>query len=385
MSKLIENITIFDTTLRDGEQAPGATMTIDQKLDIAKLLDKMKVNIIEAGFPASSENEFNAVKKVSQVLNFSKIAGLARANKNDIYAVHESTKNNKNRRLHTFISTSNIHMKYKLKMQPDDVLIAIEESIKYGKKYFDDIEWSCEDGTRSDIEFLYKCFDTAIKSGATTVNIADTVGFTMPDEFQAIISKIKNNVANIDKVVFSVHCHNDLGLAVSNSISSLNVGVRQIECTINGLGERAGNASLEEIVMALSTRADIFPYKTSVLTNYLTEISEKVSAYSGFNVPPNKAIVGKNAFAHESGIHQHGVIMNPQTYEIIKPDKVGADGSKIVMGKHSGRHAFKHKLLEMGFNLKNNEIEHAFYLFKKLADSKKIVSDKQIEKLIKSI
>ena len=385
MSKLIENITIFDTTLRDGEQAPGATMTIDQKLDIAKLLDKMKVNIIEAGFPASSENEFNAVKKISQILNFSKIAGLARANKNDIYAVHEATKNNKNRRLHTFISTSNIHMKYKLKMQPDDVLRAIKESIQYGKKYFDDIEWSCEDGTRSDIEFLYKCFDTAIKSGATTVNIADTVGYTMPDEFQDIISKIKNNVPNIDKVVFSVHCHNDLGFAVSNSISALNVGVRQIECTINGLGERAGNASLEEIVMALNTRADIFPYRTSVLTNYLTEISDKVSAYSGFNVPPNKAIVGKNAFAHESGIHQHGVIMNPQTYEIIKPNKVGADGSKIVMGKHSGRHAFKHKLLEMGFDLKNNEIEYAFHLFKKLADSKKIVSDKQIEKLIKSI
>ncbi len=385
MTEKKEDIIIFDTTLRDGEQAPGATMSLDQKLDIASLLDKMKVNIIEAGFPASSENEFNSVKEISKKLNFAKIAGLARANKNDIDAVNESTRFAKNRRLHTFIATSDIHMKYKLRMNPEDVLEAIKESVSYAKNYFEDVEWSCEDGTRSNIDFLYQCFDAAIKSGATTVNIADTVGYSMPGEFQNLIKKIRNNVPNIDKAFFSVHCHNDLGFAVSNSIASLDSGVRQIECTINGLGERAGNASLEEIVMTLNTRSDLYPYKTSVLTEHLTEVSKKVSECSGFIVPPNKAIVGKNAFAHESGIHQHGVIVNPNTYEIIKPDKVGAEGSKILMGKHSGRHAFKHKLLEMGYKLGNNELEQAFYLFKRMADTKKDISDKQIIKLIKSI
>ena len=383
--KNIEKIIIFDTTLRDGEQAPGATMTLKQKLDIAYFLNKMKVDVIEAGFPISSDNEFKAVNEVAKIADYSTIAGLARANRRDIDAVIESTKPAKRKRVHTFISTSSIHMKYKLEMDSEQVLEAIYDSVKYARNFCDDVEWSCEDGTRSDENFLYKCFDTAIKAGATTVNIADTVGYIMPSEFIKLIKNIQNNVANIDKSVFSVHCHNDLGFAVANSIASLNMGVRQLHCTINGLGERAGNASLEEIVMTLITRKDFLPYYTDVITEYFTEISKLVSLASGFIIPPNKAIVGENAFAHESGIHQHGVIVNPTTYEIIDPVKVGAGGSRIVMGKHSGRHAFKYKLAKLGVSLEHNELEHAFSLFKQLADNEKEVTDKDLLNLLKSI
>ena len=385
MDKEKEKIIIFDTTLRDGEQAPGATMSLDQKISIATILDNMKVDIIEAGFPISSEGEFKAVNKIASVVNHSKIAGLARANRNDIDAVINSTKNAERNRVHTFISTSPIHMKYKLEMTPEQVLEAISDSVKYARNLCEDVEWSCEDGTRSDEEFLYRCFDTAIKAGANTVNIADTVGYTMPHEFENRIKNIINNVENIDKAIFSVHCHNDLGFAVSNSISALNAGARQLECTINGLGERAGNASLEEIVMTIKTRSDILPYTTSVQTEYFTEISKLVSEVSGFAVAPNKAIVGENAFAHESGIHQHGVIVNPNTYEIILPEEVGAGNSKIVMGKHSGRHAFRYKLKKLGIEIGNNKLEHAFILFKKLADKEKNISDKKIINLINSI
>jgi len=380
-----EKIIIFDTTLRDGEQAPGATMTLKQKLEIAHFLNKMKVDIIEAGFPISSDNEFKAVNEIAKIADYSIIAGLARANRRDIDAVIESTKPAQRRRVHTFISTSTIHMKYKLEMDSEQVLEAIYDSVKYARNFCEDVEWSCEDGTRSDENFLYKCFDTAIKAGATTVNIADTVGYIMPSEFIKKIKNIQNNVANIDKSVFSAHCHNDLGFAVANSISSLSTGVRQLHCTINGLGERAGNASLEEIVMTLITRKDIHPFYTDVITEYFTEISRLVSLASGFVIPPNKAIVGDNAFAHESGIHQHGVIVNPTTYEIIDPAKVGAGKSKIVMGKHSGRHAFKYKLAKLGISLGNNELEHAFSLFKKLADNEKEVTDKDLLNILKSI
>jgi len=380
-----EKILIFDTSLRDGEQAPGATMSMEQKASIAILLDKMKVDIIEAGFPISSENEFKTVCDIAEKVKYSTVAGLARANRNDIDAVIDSTKKAKRNRVHTFISTSPIHMKYKLEMEPEKVLEAITDSVKYARNLCDDVEWSCEDGTRSDQEFLYKCFDAAIKAGATTVNIADTVGYTMPFEFENRIKNIMNNVVNIDKAIFSVHCHNDLGFAVANSIYSLNAGVRQLECTINGLGERAGNASLEEIVMTLKTRSDLFSFETEINTEYFTDISNLVSEASGFAVAPNKAIVGENAFSHESGIHQHGVLVNPNTYEIILPETVGAFGSKIVMGKHSGRHAFKHKLKELGIKIGNNELEHAFSLFKKLADKKKSVSNKEIINIIKSI
>ena len=380
-----EKIIIFDTTLRDGEQAPGATMSLNQKLNIASYLDMMKVDVIEAGFPVSSENEFKTVSKISEKVTHSIVAGLARANKNDIDRVIESTKKAKRNRVHTFISTSPMHMKYKLEMDPKQVLEAIKDSVSYARNLCSDVEWSCEDGTRSDQDFLYQCFDTAIKAGASTVNIADTVGYAMPFEFENRIKNIMNNVSNIDKAVFSVHCHNDLGFAVANSIASLNVGVRQIECTINGLGERAGNASLEEIVMTLKTRGDIIPYKSDVIPEYFTDISKIVSEASGFEVAPNKAIVGKNAFSHESGIHQHGVIVHPNTYEIIVPETVGANGSKIVMGKHSGRHAFKFKLNELGITLGDNEIEHAFILFKRIADKEKNISDEEIISLIKSI
>jgi 2-isopropylmalate synthase len=380
-----EKILIFDTTLRDGEQAPGATMTLEQKTSIAILLDKMKVDIIEAGFPISSENEFKAVDKISQKVKYSTVAGLARANRNDIDAVIQSTQKAKRNRVHTFIATSPIHMKYKLEMEPERVLEAIADSVKYARNLCEDVEWSCEDGTRSDTEFLYKCFDTAIKAGANTVNIADTVGYTMPFEFEDRIINIMNNVSNIDKAVFSVHCHNDLGFAVANAIASLSAGVRQLECTINGLGERAGNASLEEIVMALKTRPDLFPFETNIDPEYFTDISKAVSEASGFAVAPNKAIVGENAFSHESGIHQHGVLVNPNTYEIIIPETVGAFGSKIVMGKHSGRHAFKYKLKELGIKIGNNELEHAFIMFKKIADKEKNVSDQEIINLIKLI
>ena len=380
-----DKIIIFDTTLRDGEQAPGATMTLDQKLSIASTLDDMKVDIIEAGFPVASEGEFKAVSEISSKVEYSIVAGLARANRNDIKAVIDSTKKAQRNRVHTFISTSPIHMKYKLKMHPEQVLEAINDSVKYARNLCDDVEWSCEDGTRSDEEFLYRCFDVAIKAGASTVNIADTVGYTMPFEFENRIKNIMNNVNNIDKAIFSVHCHNDLGFAVANSIAALNSGVRQLECTINGLGERAGNASLEEIVMTLKTRSDILPYKTEILAEYFTEISSLVSEASGFAIAPNKAIVGKNAFAHESGIHQHGVIVNPNTYEIILPEEVGAGGSKIIMGKHSGRHAFRHKIKELGLGLGDNQLEHAFTLFKKLADKEKNISDGEIINLINSI
>ena len=380
-----EKIVIFDTTLRDGEQAPGATMSLNQKLNIASYLDMMKVDVIEAGFPVSSENEFKTVSKISEKVTHSIVAGLARANKNDIDRVIESTKKAKRNRVHTFISTSPMHMKYKLEMDPKQVLEAIKDSVSYARNLCSDVEWSCEDGTRSNEDFLYQCFDTAIKAGATTVNIADTVGYAMPFEFENRIKNIMNNVSNIDKAVFSVHCHNDLGFAVANSIASLNVGVRQIECTINGLGERAGNASLEEIVMTLKTRGDIIPYKSDVIPEYFTDISKIVSDASGFEVAPNKAIVGKNAFSHESGIHQHGVIVHPNTYEIIVPETVGANGSKIVMGKHSGRHAFKFKLNELGITLGDNEIEHAFILFKRIADKEKNISDEKIINLIQSI
>ena len=380
-----DKIIIFDTTLRDGEQAPGATMTLDQKLSIASTLDDMKVDIIEAGFPVASEGEFKAVSEISSKVEYSIVAGLARANRNDIKAVIDSTKKAQRNRVHTFISTSPIHMKYKLKMHPEQVLEAINDSVKYARNLCDDVEWSCEDGTRSDEEFLYRCFDVAIKAGASTVNIADAVGYTMPFEFENRIKNIMSNVNNIDKAIFSVHCHNDLGFAVANSIAALNSGVRQLECTINGLGERAGNASLEEIVMTLKTRSDILPYKTEILAEYFTEISSLVSEASGFAIAPNKAIVGKNAFAHESGIHQHGVIVNPNTYEIILPEEVGAGGSKIIMGKHSGRHAFRHKIKELGLGLGDNQLEHAFTLFKKLADKEKNISDGEIINLINSI
>lgn len=377
-----DRVYIFDTTLRDGEQAPGASMTTDDKIRIATLLDRMGVDVIEAGFPVSSAGEFDAVNSIAKLAENSIIAGLSRAARGDIDACAQALRPAKRKRIHTFISTSSLHMAHKLQMTPDQVYDAVIDSVSYARRFSDDVEWSCEDGTRSDPDFLCRCFEAAIRAGATTVNIADTVGFTMPEEFTTLISGLMNRVPNIDKARFSVHCHDDLGMAVANSLAAIGAGVRQVECTINGIGERAGNAALEEIVMALRVRRDLLGCHTNVRTEFLTEASQLVSAVSGFLVPPNKSVVGANAFAHESGIHQHGVMQNRETYEIFEPATVGVSQSTIVMGKHSGRHAFRMKTRELGYDLGDNAIEDAFTRFKAFADGRKVVTDDEIRDIV---
>ena len=377
-------ILIFDTTLRDGEQSAGASMSIDDKIEIATKLNEMKVDIIEAGFPFASKGDFQAVKKVSEISTHSIICGLARAQDKDIDTAGEALAKAKRKRIHTFISTSDLHMKYKLRMSKKEVLESIKKSIARASKYTSDIEWSPEDASRTNLDFLYKSIEVAISSGATTINIPDTVGYAIPKEFASLIKKIKNNVSNIDKSVISVHCHNDLGLAVSNSLSAVIEGARQVECTINGIGERAGNAALEEVVMCLKTRADKLPFYTDINTKKITVISHLVSTITGFPVQPNKAIVGKNAFAHESGIHQDGMLKNANTYEIITPESIGLSSSELVLGKHSGRHAFKVKLNELGFDFDNKNINKLFKQFKNLADKKKQVFEEDLYAIVES-
>lgn len=380
-----EKIIIFDTTLRDGEQAPGATMSFEEKLAVAKLLEKMKVDVIEAGFPVASEGDFQAVHQIAKIVKDSTICGLARAKENDIRRAAEAVKPAARPRIHTFIATSPIHMEYKLKMNEAQVLQAITDSVTLAKNFCDEVDWSCEDGTRSKKEFLYKAIDAAIKAGATAINIPDTVGYGTPEEYYDLIVGIKNNVANIDKVIISTHCHNDLGLAVANSLSAIRAGARQIECTINGIGERAGNAALEEIVMAIKTRNDFYNFDTAIDTSLISRASKLVSSVTGFAVQPNKAIVGANAFAHESGIHQDGMLKNRQTYEIMTPDSIGLEKSSLVLGKHSGRAAFKDKLKEIGYDFGHNSesfFEDAFTKFKQLADRKKEIMDEDIIALI---
>lgn len=378
-----DRVLIFDTTLRDGEQAPGASMTIQQKLHIADMLDSMGVDIIEAGFPASSRGAHEAVHAIAEQTENATVAALSRAVREDIDACVTALKPARRSRIHTFISTSPIHMRYKLKQSPEQVYQRVIDSVTYARRFSDDVEWSCEDGTRSEPDFLCRCFEAAIKAGATTVNIADTVGFATPEEFHELISQLLSRVPNIDKVRFSVHCHDDLGMAVANSLSAVRAGARQVECTINGVGERAGNASLEEVVMALKVRAGAYKVRTNVKTELLKELSRHVSDYTGFVVPPNKAIVGKNAFAHESGIHQHGVIMHRNTYEIIDPADIGSEGSSIVMGRHSGRHALQLKLRQHGFELGENAFEDLYRRFKEIADMRKTVTDDEILSLIR--
>lgn len=372
---------IFDTTLRDGEQAPGASMNKEEKLRIASLLDRMGVDVIEAGFPVSSRGDFEAVSAVAAMAQNAIVAGLCRAVRADIDACANALRPARRKRIHSFISTSPLHMKHKLRMTSEQVHAAVIDSVSYARNLCDDVEWSCEDGTRSDRDFLCRCFESAIKAGATTVNIADTVGFTMPEEFVDLIHHLMNRVPNIDKVRFSVHCHDDLGMSVANSLAAIGAGVRQVECTINGIGERAGNAALEEIVMALDVRRDLLGCYTGVKTEYLSEVSQLVSAVTGFQVPPNKAIVGANVFAHESGIHQHGVMRHRGTYEIIEPAAVGVSQSTLVMGKHSGRHAFRMKLQEMGIELSDDAFQDVFARFKAFADVRKSVSDEDIRAL----
>lgn len=377
-----DRVIIFDTTLRDGEQSPGCSMNLEEKLKIARLLDEMGVDVIEAGFPIASKGDFEAVQAIAREIKNAVVCGLSRAKAADIDVAGDALKGAQRRRIHTFISTSDIHMRYQLQMTPDAVLESVRESVSRARRHTDDVEWSGMDATRSDLDFLCRCVEAAIDSGATTINIPDTVGFAMPDEITTIITTLRNRVPNIDKAVLSMHCHNDLGLAVANSLAGVKAGARQVECTINGIGERAGNAALEEIVMALKTRQDIVPYETQVDTTMITRVSRTLSSVTGFTVQPNKAIVGANAFAHESGIHQDGMLKHKGTYEIMTPESVGLTRSSLVMGKHSGRHAFKTKLEELGFQLGENAFEDAFNRFKDLADRKKNVYDEDIIALV---
>ena len=373
-----DRVYIFDTTLRDGEQSPGATMNLDEKMQIAQLLEEMQVDIIEAGFPIASNGDFEAVSEISKNIKNSTVAGLARAKLADIDRAWEAVKHAKSPRIHTFIATSPIHMKYKLMKTEEEVLESIKHTVTHARNLCDNIEWSCEDGGRSNLEFLYKCIELAISSGASTINIPDTVGFTLPSEFGSIFKSVKNNVPNIDKAILSTHTHNDFGLAVANSIAAIQEGARQVECTINGLGERAGNAALEEVVMTLKVKKDLIPFHTNVKSEYITKASRLVSSITGFSVQPNKAIVGANAFAHEAGIHQDGMLKNAETYEIMTPESVGLNKSSLVLGKHSGKHAFSEKLKELGYDFGDNTLMELFGRFKDLADKKKEIFEEDL-------
>ncbi|MBN1231399.1 MAG: 2-isopropylmalate synthase [Anaerolineales bacterium] len=388
------NVRIFDTTLRDGEQSPGATLTSAEKLEIARALAKMGVDVIEAGFPAASPDDLEAVRRIAQEVGnppkgsesgsvgFPSICGLARANKKDIDAAWEAVKHAARPRIHTFIATSPIHMEYKLKKSPEEVIKITQEMVAYAKTLCDDIEFSPEDAGRSEPEFLYKVLGVAIKAGATTLNIPDTVGYTTPEEFYTLIDGIIKNTPGIENAVVSVHCHNDLGLATANTMAGLRAGARQAEVTINGIGERAGNTSLEEVVMTMHTRRQYFGLSTGIDTTMLTRVSRMVSNFTGIPVQPNKAIVGANAFAHEAGIHQDGMLKHQNTYEIMRPDMVGLSQSRLVLGKHSGRHAFKKQLEDMGYELNQEELDKAFQRFKELADRKKIINEVDLEAVI---
>jgi 2-isopropylmalate synthase len=377
-----DRVIIFDTTLRDGEQCPGATMTHEEKLEVAALLDEMGVDVIEAGFPIASDGDFAAVNEIARRTKNAVVCGLARAAFKDIDRCAEAIKPAERRRIHTFLSTSPVHMKYKLQKEPHEVYEMVIAQVSRARSHTDDVEWSSEDGTRTEHDFLCRCVEAAIKAGATTINIPDTVGYSVPEEYLALIEMVRERVPNSDLARFSVHCHNDLGMAVANSLAGVKAGARQIECTINGIGERAGNASLEEVVMAMRVRNDVLPFWTGINAKMLTRASKLVAAVTSFPVQYNKAIVGRNAFAHESGIHQDGMLKHTQTYEIMVPEDVGVKQTSLVMGKHSGRHAFVHKLEELGYQLAGNQLEDAFVRFKALADRKKHVYDEDIEALV---
>jgi len=379
-----DNLIIFDTTMRDGEQSPGASMTKDEKLRIARQLERMKVDVIEAGFPASSNGDFEAVSAIAKVIKDSTVAGLCRANDKDIQRGIDALKGAKSWRIHTFIATSALHMEKKLRMTPDQVFEQAKLSVRYAKNACPDVEFSPEDGSRSDPDFLCRVLEAVIKEGATTINIPDTVGYAVPEQFGELIKTIRTRVPNSDKAVWSVHCHNDLGMAVANSLAAVRIGgARQIECTVNGLGERAGNTSLEEVVMALRTRKDFFKLETRIDTTQIVPASRLVSQITGFVVQPNKAVVGANAFAHASGIHQDGVIKARETYEIMTAEDVGWSANKIVLGKLSGRTAFRQRLKELGIELDNEEgYNKAFQRFKDLADKKSEIFDEDLHALV---
>jgi len=377
-----DKIIIFDTTLRDGEQSPGASLDVREKIEIAHQLARMGVDVIEAGFPISSPGDFESVRLVSKEVKGPIVAGLARAIPKDIDRAVEALKYAKKPRVHVFLATSKIHLKYKLKKAESEILKLAENSVRYAKKHINDIEFSPEDAARTDPEFLRDVIAAVIRAGATTINIPDTVGYSMPGEFGNLIKWLKENTPGIDDIVISVHCHNDLGLAVGNSLSAVLNGARQVECTVNGIGERAGNASLEEIVMSIKKRNDIYQVETNIDATQIIKTSKLVSRLTGVVVQPNKAIVGENAFAHESGIHQDGVLKKRITYEIISPAEVGLKSNKLVLGKHSGRHAFKERLKEFGYDLNDEEIDKAFERFKVLADKKKNLYDEDLESIV---
>ena len=375
-------IKIFDTTLRDGEQSPGCSMNLQEKIEVARQLEKLGVDVIEAGFAIASPGDFQSVKTVAETVKNARVASLARALTKDIDRAYEAVKGAVSPRIHTFIATSPIHMEYKLKMKPDDVLAQAVEMVKYAKAYCADVEFSAEDASRSEPEFLYRVFEAVIAAGATCINVPDTVGYSMPEEFGALVKSVKENVRGIEKVDLSVHCHNDLGLAVANSLAAIRAGATQAECTINGIGERAGNAALEEIVMAIATRQDFYGFTTNIDTKQIYNSSRLISAITGVPVQPNKAIVGKNAFAHEAGIHQHGVLANKKTYEIMTPESIGLPENAIVLGKHSGKHAFCERLKDLGYVVDDQRINESFERFKELADRKKEVSDLDLRALV---
>jgi 2-isopropylmalate synthase len=377
-----DRVLIFDTTLRDGEQCPGATMTLEEKLEVAELLDTMGVDIIEAGFPIASNGDFEAVALIAKQVKRATVAGLARAISADIARAGEAVRHAARPRIHTFVSTSPIHLAHQMRKSEEEVLEIITTTVTQARNLIEDIEWSAMDATRTPIDYLCRCVEAAIKAGATTINLPDTVGYATPDEYRAMFRAVRERVPNADKAIFSAHCHNDLGLAVANSLAALEGGARQIECTLNGIGERAGNAALEEIVMAIKTRGDVLPYETGIEATMLTRASKLASAATSFPVQYNKAIVGRNAFAHESGIHQDGMLKNAQTYEIMTPESVGVSKTSLVMGKHSGRAAFRNKLEELGYSLSDNQFQDAFERFKELADRKKHVYDEDIEALV---
>ncbi len=378
-----EHLVIFDTTLRDGEQSPGASMTMEEKVRIARQLERMGVDVIEAGFPAASKGDFEAVRAVAEAVSNSTVCGLSRAIEADINRAGEALQGNQNIRIHTFIATSPIHMKNKLRMVPDQVVEQAVKAIKWASRYTDNIEFSPEDAGRSEIDFLCRILEAVIEAGARTLNIPDTVGYTMPDQFGNLIRTLRERIPNSDKAIFSVHCHNDLGLAVANSLAAVMNGARQVECTINGLGERAGNAALEEVVMAVRTRQDYFPCDTRIDTTQIVSTSKLVSGITGFPVQPNKAIVGANAFAHESGIHQDGVLKHRETYEIMRAEDVGWGANKLLLGKHSGRNAFRSRLKELGIELESEEKLNAMFVrFKDLADKKHEIFDEDLHALV---
>jgi 2-isopropylmalate synthase len=381
-----DNLVIFDTTLRDGEQSPGASMTKDEKVRIAKALEKLRVDVIEAGFAVSSQGDFDAVQAIANTVKESRICSLSRALKGDIEAASQALKGAEAGRIHTFIATSPIHMKYKLQMEPDQVLDQAISAVKLARGLIDDVEFSLEDASRTEFDFMCRITEAVIAAGAKTINLPDTVGYTDPGEYGAMIERLLNTVPNADQAIFSVHCHNDLGLAVANSLAAVKAGARQVECTINGLGERAGNASLEELVMAIRTRKDIFPVQTRIDTTQIVPTSRLVSSVTGFPVQPNKAIVGANAFAHESGIHQDGILKFRETYEIMKAEDVGWSTNKLSLGKLSGRAAFASRLEELGITFDSkDDFNQAFTRFKDLADKKREIFDEDLQALVSDV